>query len=220
MVLVVGEFDLSIGYAASFAGVLVTGLIANQGLPIPVGHRLIALILGAAIGAVNGLLVTKARVNAVVATLGVGTILTGLAFGYTAGSPIVAVAARRSPTSRWAGSSDPRTRSGSWCSCSASCGCSSTAPRSGQRIQAVGANASAPGSRASGATGSKIGRLRHRGAVRGPHRHPARVAAGQRHAERRRRLPAGLRSPRSSSARRPCATASSTSSARSSASWS
>lgn len=87
MVLVVGEFDLSIGYAASLAGVMVTGLIANQGLPLILAV-VVTVILGGGIGAVNGVLVTKARVNAVVATLGIGTILTGLAFGYTAGSPI------------------------------------------------------------------------------------------------------------------------------------
>lgn len=87
MVLVVGEFDLSVGYAASLAGVLVTGIIANQGLPIVVAV-VVTMMIGGGIGAANGLLVTKARVNAVVATLGVGTILTGLAFGYTAGSPI------------------------------------------------------------------------------------------------------------------------------------
>lgn len=87
MVLVVGEFDLSVGYAASLAGVLVTGFIANQGLPILIAVVL-TVVIGGGIGAANGLLVTKARVNAVVATLGIGTILTGLAFGYTAGSPI------------------------------------------------------------------------------------------------------------------------------------
>ncbi len=90
MVLVVGEFDLSVGYAASLAGVLVTGLIAKQGLPIALAV-LVTLVIGGGIGTVNGLLVTKARVNAVVATLGIGTVLTGLAFGYTAGSPIVEV---------------------------------------------------------------------------------------------------------------------------------
>lgn len=85
--LVVGEFDLSIGYAASLAGVLVTGLLVRQGLPIGVAVAAV-LIVGALIGAVNGLLVTKARVNAVIATLGVGTILIGISFGYTAGAPI------------------------------------------------------------------------------------------------------------------------------------
>ncbi len=88
VVLVVGEFDLSIGYAASLAGVLVTGLIANQHLPLFLAI-VVTIAIGGGIGGINGVLVTKARVNAVVATLGVGTILTGLAFGYTAGSPII-----------------------------------------------------------------------------------------------------------------------------------
>ena len=85
--LVVGEFDLSIGYAASLAGVLVTGLIVRQGLPIGVAIVLVVGV-GALIGALNGTLVTKARVNAVIATLGVGTVLIGVSFGYTAGAPI------------------------------------------------------------------------------------------------------------------------------------
>jgi ribose transport system permease protein len=82
MALVVGEFDLSIGYAASFAGLLVVGFMALQGLPIWVAVPLM-LVIGAIIGAVNGILVTKARINAVIATLGVGTILTGLGFAYS-----------------------------------------------------------------------------------------------------------------------------------------
>lgn len=90
MVLVVGEFDLSIGYAASLAGILVTGLMAKQGLPMLLAI-LVTLLIGGIIGSANGLLVTKARVNAVVATLGLGTVLVGLAYGYTAGSPIVQV---------------------------------------------------------------------------------------------------------------------------------
>jgi ribose transport system permease protein len=108
LVLVVGEMDLSIGYAASLAGVLVTGLMAKQGLPAFVAI-LITLAVGAGIGTVNGLLVTKARVNAVVATLGVGTVLIGLAFGYTAGSPIVQVPTEFTniTLSRFAGVQDP-----------------------------------------------------------------------------------------------------------------
>src|SRR5215471_1723349 len=53
-----GELDLSIGYAASLHGVLVTGLIVGSGLPIPVAI-LIVLALGALIGLINGLIVTK-----------------------------------------------------------------------------------------------------------------------------------------------------------------
>ncbi|RYG96417.1 MAG: ABC transporter permease, partial [Alphaproteobacteria bacterium] len=46
--------------------------------------------LGGLIGLVNGLIVTKVKVNSVIATLGVGTILTGLSFAYSAGVPITA----------------------------------------------------------------------------------------------------------------------------------
>ena len=88
LAVVVGELDLSIGFAASLHGILVTGLIVANKLPIPVAI-LVVLAAGALIGFVNGLIVTKIRVNSVIATLGVGTILTGLAFAYSAGAPIV-----------------------------------------------------------------------------------------------------------------------------------
>ena len=42
------------------------------------------------IGLINGLIVTKARVNSVIATLGMGTIIVGLNFAYSSGVPIVA----------------------------------------------------------------------------------------------------------------------------------
>ena len=89
LAVIVGELDLSIGFAASLHGILVTGLIVSNKLPIPVAI-LIVLAAGALIGLVNGLIVTKIRVNSVIATLGIGTILTGLAFAYSAGVPIVA----------------------------------------------------------------------------------------------------------------------------------
>lgn len=82
MTLVVGQFDLSIGYTASFSGLIVVGLIARDGLPVLIGLPLV-LLIGIAIGTTNGLLVTKARINAVIATLGVGTTLTGLGFAYS-----------------------------------------------------------------------------------------------------------------------------------------
>jgi ribose transport system permease protein len=89
LAVIVGELDLSIGFAASLHGVLVTGLIVSNKLPIAVAI-LIVVALGAAIGLVNGLIVTKIKVNSVIATLGVGTILTGLSFAYSAGVPITA----------------------------------------------------------------------------------------------------------------------------------
>jgi len=81
--LVVGEFDLSIGYVASFSGLIVVGFIARDGVPLILALLLI-MIIGGGIGAVNGVLVTKVRINAVIATLGIGTMLVGLGFAYSA----------------------------------------------------------------------------------------------------------------------------------------
>ena len=89
LAVIVGELDLSVGFAASLHGILVTGLIVHDKIPIPVAI-VIVVAAGALIGLVNGFIVTKMRVNSVIATLGTGTIITGLAFAYSAGVPIVA----------------------------------------------------------------------------------------------------------------------------------
>lgn len=85
--LIVGEFDLSIGYLASLSGVLVTGLMVNQHLPISLAIAAV-LLVGLLVGFVNGILVTKAGVNAVIATLGIGTVLIGINYGYSSGIPV------------------------------------------------------------------------------------------------------------------------------------
>lgn len=89
MAVIAGEFDLSVGYHASFAGVLVTGLIAKSHLSV-VPAILVTLGIGAAIGLANGLLVTKARISSIIATLGVGTLLVGFSYEYSQGVPFSA----------------------------------------------------------------------------------------------------------------------------------
>ncbi len=87
MALIVGEMDLSIAYLASFAGVLVTGLMVNYKLPMSAAI-LVTLVVCVLVGLVNGLIITKLRVNSVVATLGTGSIVVGLNFMYAQGVPI------------------------------------------------------------------------------------------------------------------------------------
>lgn len=84
---IVGELDLSIGNAASFAGVLVTGLMVHQKLPPPVAIGIV-LAVAVVIGLVNGLIVSKLRVNSVIATLGTGSIIVGINYAYATGAPI------------------------------------------------------------------------------------------------------------------------------------
>lgn len=85
--LVAGEFDLSVGYLASFSGVLVTGLMAKQGMPM-FAAIIATCLVSLLVGLVNGLLVTKAGVNSFITTLGVGTFLVGLNFAYNSGIAI------------------------------------------------------------------------------------------------------------------------------------
>jgi ribose transport system permease protein len=85
--LVCGDFDLSIGYVASFCGLLVVGLLSRSGLPIPLAIAAVVL-LGTLLGVVNGIIVSKIGVNAFIATLGTGTIVVGLNYAYSGGIPL------------------------------------------------------------------------------------------------------------------------------------
>ena len=85
--LVAGEFDLSIGYTGSFCGVVAASLMARSGVPIPLAFA-VALAIGAGVGLVNGLIVTRLGVNALVATLGVGTMVIGFNFAVAGGLPV------------------------------------------------------------------------------------------------------------------------------------
>ena len=87
--MVMFEFDLSIGFMASLAGVLVTGLMAFSHLPWPLAV-LATLLIGATIGGVNGIVVTELRVTAFIATLAMGTVLVGINFWYNGGVTISA----------------------------------------------------------------------------------------------------------------------------------
>lgn len=87
IVLAAGQFDLSVGYVASFAGIVATGTIALHGQPVWVGV-LAGLAIGSAVGLVNGFIVSKLKVNALVATLGVGTMVIGLNYVYHSGTSI------------------------------------------------------------------------------------------------------------------------------------
>ncbi|GAB3411894.1 ABC transporter permease [Schumannella luteola] len=86
MVMIAGGFDLSVGAIYAATAVLYADM-ANK-LPLPAAV-LIALILGLAMGLVNGLLVTKLKVNAFVATLGTSSVFGGGAYIYSQSTPIV-----------------------------------------------------------------------------------------------------------------------------------
>jgi ribose/xylose/arabinose/galactoside ABC-type transport system permease subunit len=81
--LAMGEFDLSIGSTVSLAGVVCCSAIIDG---VPAGlAMLLALAVGAGVGLVNGLVVTKLGVTPFIATLATLVIVRGLALAYTGG---------------------------------------------------------------------------------------------------------------------------------------
>jgi ribose transport system permease protein len=78
ILMVAGVFDLSVGGMFSMAGVIVGSLMNANGVPPPVA--ILAGLTCAAIGGLlNGLVVTKLKVNALITTLGTMGIFRGIA---------------------------------------------------------------------------------------------------------------------------------------------
>lgn len=80
-----GNFDLSVGSTAAFAGCVSMNLVPTLGVPFAI---LAGLLTGALVGLVNGLIITELRVPAFIATLGMLEIVRGLALIYTNGRDI------------------------------------------------------------------------------------------------------------------------------------
>ena len=87
LVLIVGEFDLSIAATASLAGALATVLITQLGWPVPTAF-LVVLASALIIGAFNGVLVTVLEIPALVATIGTASLLDGATLWVTGNSVI------------------------------------------------------------------------------------------------------------------------------------
>jgi ribose transport system permease protein len=81
------QFDLSAGFNIGISQVFAIGLQA-QGLPW--WAAVIAVVLmGAFVGLLNGLLVTRIKIDSFIATLGTGTVLYGLNAWYTGGQQVL-----------------------------------------------------------------------------------------------------------------------------------
>jgi ribose transport system permease protein len=81
MLLITGEVDLSVGASIAFVGVVAMDVI-NQTNSVFLGG-LAGILFGGAIGLVNGLVVTRLKVNSLIATIGTMMILQGSVFLYS-----------------------------------------------------------------------------------------------------------------------------------------
>lgn len=96
VVILMAGIDLSVGSILAFAGVAAAVVASPPGLTTPPGaagmHWIIAifaaLLAGAVVGLVNGLVITRAHVTAIIATLAMMTALRGLVLSWTGGIPV------------------------------------------------------------------------------------------------------------------------------------
>jgi len=86
LVMVLGEFDLSVSAVVSWAGIAAASLLA-AGVPVAL---VFALVLGSALvmGAGSGLLVARFAVPSFIATLALGTVIGGLTFWVSNGATL------------------------------------------------------------------------------------------------------------------------------------
>ncbi len=80
-----GNFDLSVGSTAAFSSCVAFSLVSTLGIPLAI---LAGIVTGALIGLCNGLIITELRVSAFITTLGMMTIVRGLALIYTKGQDL------------------------------------------------------------------------------------------------------------------------------------
>ena len=83
LLFIMGGFDLSVGSVAGFSGVML-GMAINWGAGIP-GGILIGLGAATLVGLVNGLLISKLKVNALITTLAMMSIVRGIIYILTKG---------------------------------------------------------------------------------------------------------------------------------------
>jgi len=83
MVMILGGIDISVGSAMGVVAIFVGWLLEASINPFIIGF--VAIMTGTMIGFINGIMVTKAKIPAIIATLGTSNILRALIFGMLGG---------------------------------------------------------------------------------------------------------------------------------------
>ncbi|MDJ0336683.1 ABC transporter permease [Cryobacterium sp. PH31-O1] len=89
LVVLTGGIDISVGSVVGLAGVLSTGLFSGASVPVAI---LVAVGVGAMVGAINGYLVAFRGLEAFIVTLGMLALARGLVYAYTEGIPVIPAA--------------------------------------------------------------------------------------------------------------------------------
>ncbi len=90
LLLLIGELDLSVGAMATLAGIFGGLLMTSVGMN-PVLAFVLGLLSGAGFGALNGLLVTRLKINSMVTTIGMQGVYSGITLVITKGQAITQI---------------------------------------------------------------------------------------------------------------------------------
>ncbi len=82
VVILTGGIDLSVGPVVAFSAIVVSGMIQNQNLPLPVAI-LIALSVGGLAGAFNGFMIARFKLQPFIVTLATLGAIRGLVYVYS-----------------------------------------------------------------------------------------------------------------------------------------
>ena len=83
IIIVSGGIDLTVGSMIGLS-VITVGALLTAGVPV-IPAMLLTLLMGCLVGGINGLLIVKGRINPLIATLGMMSIIRGFAFVYSGG---------------------------------------------------------------------------------------------------------------------------------------
>lgn len=86
-VILTGGIDLSVGSVMALTGTIMAGMMINYGMP-PIAAILIGMLLGAAIGFINGTFTAYAKIPGIIVTLAMMEMARGAALLYTGGYPL------------------------------------------------------------------------------------------------------------------------------------
>lgn len=87
LLMIAGGIDISNGAMLALSGVICTYLMVHYGLPIAVSV-IVSLVIGVIFGAISGIASAKFHVSPFISTLGMATILKGIAYLITGSKPV------------------------------------------------------------------------------------------------------------------------------------
>lgn len=86
-IVLLGTMDVSVASTLSLSGVLMGAMLIDYQVPLYLAIPIV-LLASALIGLINGLIITRLKINPIITTLGMMSILEGLSFTYTRGKTI------------------------------------------------------------------------------------------------------------------------------------